>query len=302
MVVKKWSYLLIILFIISPAQNTYCEDTYKIENINFIPPRYYVGDEVELKIKINIPETMSLAIPEEKKETPWIEITSVQILPYRLLNGRKTHDVSIFFKSFKTGALTLPMIILGDIELTNLEIHTSSIFEDNKDAVFAPSRGQLALPDTWVKLILILLILLLIPVFTIIISKYVLKGILKKGNSIRIQHPYHKLIRQLKKLKKQIKNMDFRLFYISLSDILKNYLQRRLSIPALTSTTREISYLSRYNLLERELSNEILKILSLSDFVKFGGRTSSEEEMNEVIRKIIFIVNSIEEEKKSVEP
>ena len=38
------------------------------------------------------------------------------------------------------------------------------------------------------------------------------------------------------------------------------------------------------------------------NFVKFGGRSSSEDEMNEVIRKIFFIVKCIEEEKKSVEP
>lgn len=297
--------LLIILFItlILLPDFSYCDELYSVESMNFIPPRYYVGDEVELKIKISVPATTEITLPINKQiETDWIEITNLKMLPFKIINDRKVHDISIFFISFKTGTLTLPFLKMGDIELTNLEIHTLSVIDKNKEASLAPSRGQLHLPDTWTKLGLLFLLVLLLPLFAFIISRYVLKWFIKSVQLIQITPPHMKLLNGLKKLHKQMKTMDFRLSYIHLSDLFKKYLQKRLSIPALTSTTREISALSYHSVLDKELSNEILKILSLSDFVKFGGRSSNEGEMNEVIRKIVFIVHCIEEEKKSVEP
>jgi hypothetical protein len=275
---------------------------YNIENNTFIPPQYYVGDEVELKIKISIPESLDLTSPGEKKETEWIEITSIHIFPFQMINGAKTHDISIFFKAFKPGILTMPLLNFGDIELSNLEIHTSSVFHDNKDAAFPPFRGQLNLPDTFIKLVLILLLFILIPLFLFIIMKYIFRGLTKSSTIIMLQRPYSKLTRKIKKLKKQIKNLDSRAFYIILSEIFRHFLQVRLSIPALTSTTREISSLAKHNVLEQDLSNEIIKILSLADFIKFGGKHSSEKEKENVIQKVLFIAKIIEEEKKSVEP
>ncbi|MBN2531915.1 MAG: hypothetical protein JXB88_03430 [Spirochaetales bacterium] len=295
--------IFILLFISFSSNKIYCDDLYNVESLNFIPPRYYVGDEVELKIKISVPLDREVTLPEKKQiETDWIEITNIQILPFKIIDTRKVHDVSIFFISFKTGTITLPYLRMGDIELTNLEIHTLSVLDKNKEINLAPSRGQLHLPDTWIKLSLLLLLVILVPVFLFIISRYALKWFIKTGKHIQIIPSHTILLKGLKKLKKQMKTLDSRSFYIVLSDLLKNYLQIRLLIPALTSTTREISALSYHNVLDRELSNEILKILSLSDFVKFGGRSSSEAEMNEVISKITFIVKCIEEEKKSVEP
>jgi hypothetical protein len=279
------------------------QEIYSLETVTFLPPMYYVGDEVELRLKVIIQEDYELKETDQEIKNEWIDITKVYTLPPRKRDGKKIYEVRIFFVSFKPGVLSLPDIPLGGLTLKDIEINTLSVFSGKeKIEKLKPPRGQLELPYTWVKIGLIILLIVLISVLIVILIIFLPRWFFLVKKVYMKNFPIQRLRRGLAKLRRICGTLKPRVFFISLSGLIREYLNNRLLIPALTSTTAEISSISSASIMEKQVGQEVVKVLTLSDFVKFGGRNSNKKEMWEVLDRVHFLVNTIEEEKKSVEP
>ncbi|MBN1698005.1 MAG: hypothetical protein JW881_10865 [Spirochaetales bacterium] len=279
------------------------QENYSFETITFLPPMYYIGDEVELRLKVVIPDNYEITKTEREINNEWIDVKRILIFPPRKREGKKIYEVRIFFVSFKPGNLSLPDIPLGVIVLKDIQIDTLSVFTGKqRTEKLTPPRGQLELPYTWVKIGLIVLLIILVSVLFVILIVFLPRWMMFARNLYLKNLPVNKLRRGLAKLKRECASMHYRDFFIGLSVLIREYLNNRLYIPALTSTTAEISRVSSASIMEAGVGREIVKILTLSDFIKFGGRVSNEGEMCAVIDKVHFLVDTIEEEKKHVEP
>ena len=298
----KKSYFLFFSIIFLFPLNIINGEIYSLETMSFIPPMYYIGDEVELRISIIIPENLQIKEPENKIEKKWVEINKVSITLVRKREDKKIYDVNIFFRAFKPGKLFLPKLDLGSLSLSDIEINTLSVLEKDKITKLRPLRGQLVLPHTWFKIGLIFAFIILTAILILVFFKFSFKGFNFFNSLNKRNVPRRKLLKDLENLKTNIQDIKPRDFFIKISDTFKEYLSARLSIPVYTSTTYEISHLTYYNVLEKEISGEIVNLFSFSDLVKFGDKYPSRKDMEDIITKIIFLSHSIEEEKKNVEP
>ena len=294
---RPFLYLVLWIFLapVLPAETDFDIDT-KI----FLPPVYYIGDEVELRLKIKLlDDQVNIAVPEQLPVEQWIEIKRITYINF----PKDIVTFNIFFVTFKPGKHLLPALQLGDILLEGIEINTQSVLEKMDVKKISPRRGQIELPGTSLKIILGILLILLVPAASLVTYKYI-KLLIKKILLAREKEvPKNRIRKSLQQLLKKVEQLDSREFYIKLADITREYLEKRFLIPALTLTTRELVKFFKNCIQEKELQEKIYHfsgILQYSDLVKFGGTGSSCEEKIGKAHEVLKIVDLIEEEQTDV--
>ena len=75
---------------------------------------------------------------------------------------------------------------------------------------------------------------------------------------------------KLLEAKEYLKKMQFKNFYFELSEIIREYLNKRYDIVTLERTTYEISLDLKKIILDKELLNEFLEFFNECDMVKFA--------------------------------
>jgi len=290
------------LFLCFGAALVYSDVDYDIETKIFLPPVYYVGDEVELRLKIKgIKENVNIVIPDKLPGENWIEIDKVNYINF-------SNDIItfyIYFKTFKPGKQLLPYLDLGDIIIEGIEIETQSVIEKMKVQKASPLRGQIDFPGTWLLIFLIVFFAIFIPIASFLSYYYILFISRKIKMRMNKEIPKSKIKKALHLLTHQIKNLDSRQFYIKLADIIREYLEQRFLIPALTLTSRELKLFFENGIQEAGLQAKVYQfsvILSYSDLVKFGHIEATEAEKTDNVRLVCKIVDSIEEEPEYAKP
>jgi hypothetical protein len=107
-----------------------------------------------------------------------------------------------------------------------------------------------------------------------------------------LEPPHVIALRELEKIKnesvwKQGKVKDY---YSSVSDVLRAYIERRYSFPALESTTDEIMKVIRTRVITNEQKENLQQILQLSDLVKFAKWNPVPSENELIVEKSIEFV------------
>lgn len=242
-----------------------------VEDVIFIPREYYVGDEVELRIKLKLSEGLEILLPSELPESSWISIKSIE-----LVDDKNNPELRIIFASFIPGTRSFPALFLGDIVLNSVKIHTSSLI-DTSEKKFIGIAGQLLLPGTKLGLSLFVGVLFLGPVLLIILLGPIKRRItflLKNGTS---RGPIKKLNRTLRDLAVQKTGISCRRFYIRLSSAVREYLSKRLDTDFITLTTSDMELTLVKVLGHREFSGMLSDMMKLSDSIKFGKLTTDDE-------------------------
>lgn len=91
--------------------------------------------------------------------------------------------------------------------------------------------------------------------------------------------------------KKLWQSGEVKQYYIELSDIFRDYLERRYRFQALESTTGEIVRELKGHISDPGLRTTIQEVLELSDFVKFAKYIPQADENQEVLQKTYTIIN-----------
>jgi hypothetical protein len=277
--------------------------SYLIQEINFLPVRYYVGDNVELRLRIEAPGR-DLRPPEPLFRGNWLVVRDVSCTRIR----GHVWEVRIFFTTFRPGRHVLPDIDLGSAMLTGLKAETRSILDDKGVDRPAAQKGQLLLPGTWRALIITVFFLFLLPP----LLYRTLKGcasLLRRYSILRQRMlPCNRIMRALKRLEQRLGDYDCAAFFAQITGLLREYLNSRLDFPAQTSTTLELEMLLPGALARVSPSSEthsltpgVIRLFQRADYVKFGGGSASQAEMTGVLGQVSQIVDGIEEVMQRVE-
>ena len=190
------------------------EPVYHITKSMVLPPKFYVGDLVELRVNIESETNITFEIPTVLPESKWIKVEDVTFTS--LSNGKL--EVRILLRSFQPGTHVLPPIGLGDIVLHDLKIHTNSILEETDTEKLRPLRNQTMLPYTWLRLSGILVIIIMAPfLFYRIISRVHSRIFTLRAERLK-KIPFQRVKRALGKLEKNIgREEERRGFFIGIS-------------------------------------------------------------------------------------
>jgi hypothetical protein len=149
-----------------------------------LPPRFFVGDRVELRMRLEVPAGVRVAEPSlaglqspglqspsppEQNGRSWLEVSEVQVLDKRADGRAGEVQVRVFFTSFTPGEGRLPAFDCGDLRVPGQEFTTASVKEREPEPGFRPLRTQLLLPYTRLRLVFTGLVLAGTPVVLVLL-------------------------------------------------------------------------------------------------------------------------------------
>ena len=279
-----------ILVMLSGTFSAFCDETYSVKQMLFLPPTYYVGDLVEVRLRIQVAEAITPAEPTEYPEPGAVAIHDVRVIP---ISGE--YDVRISFSSFDPGTRMLPHIKLGELVIKDIRIHTNSLIED-RDLEFVGVFDPVYLPGSRLLLALSVGALLLLPVFVVGLFSWIKKLSKSIRENRRERQPFRVLAGTLDELIATPPPVDSRDFYHKLSNGFKHYLSSRIDPGLLTCTSRELE-----NKLEDPFSTVpqitlAAQAMAFFDQMKFGGRKVSSVQRRQdidLVRDAAFAIEKL---------
>lgn len=297
---KSRKVLLCILFIFLAASLPLSADgEYSVKQTFFLPPNYYVGDHVELRIRIKTDSNLLPAEPDVLPDTSWLDIHSIEVF-----SVSDEYDIRIQFTSYYPGTRALPAIKLGQIILDNIKIFTSSIIEDT-NADFADVANPVLLPGTRLLLALFIGALLLGPILGVLLFRWGKKTAMIIRKRLLSKKPFKLFVRSIAMLGESGPALQSREFYISLVEVFRKYISLRLEIDILTSTTTELSFRLHERLRESSFIEGFSKKMHEFDMAKFGGKRVTKarrtKDIDSVMETAMIIEDMFGKEKRDVD-
>ena len=267
----------------------------------FLPPRFFVGDRVELRLTYELSPGMVVEPPAQPPVHAWIEIQNIEIEDRRAPGRPGTVLIRIFFISFFAGETVLPSLRLGDLDTGELLVRTQSTLQLEQDASLRGPRGQLQLPLTWLRLLALVAFGIGVPLSLVFLMRYGLRGY-RRIRQARIRRlPYLHFRKSLNQLVARKSSIEGKSFFILLSFAIRRYLSERLSRPLMSVTTGEIGAYLREAGLEEDISQRIHQVLKAADLIKFSGKRTNRREIERSLNAAVGIVEQVEERTVDVE-
>jgi len=261
----------------------------------FLPPRFFVGDRVELRLTYEFPPGMAVEPPAQPPVHAWIEIRKIEVKDRRAPGRSGEVLVRIFFVSFFAGETVLPSLRLGDLDTGELLVTTESTLQFEQVASLRGPRGQLKLPLTWLRLLAFVAFGIGVPLLLLFLLRYGLRGY-RRIREARIRRlPYLHVRKSLNQLAAGKSSIEGKSFFILLSLAIRRYLSERLSRPLMSVTTGEIGAYLREAGLEENVSQRIHQVLKAADLIKFSGKRTNRREMERSLNAAVGIVEQVEE-------
>ena len=289
MMQNKYAQVCCVVFALLCVVRVIADETYIVKQMHFLPPTHYVGDLVEVRLRIDVVEGILPAEPTEFPEPGTVAIYDVRVIP---ISGE--YDVRISFSSFHPGTRMLPQITLGKLVIKDIRIQTNSLIED-RNLNFVGVFDPVYLPGSRLLLALAIGALLILPIISVGVFSWAKRLVKSLAESRREKLPFRELSGTLQELAAIPPPVDSRAFYISLSDGFKGYLSRRLSDRISTYTSREVVG----NLKEQfqRVPQLILaaQAMPFFDQMKFGGRQVSSAQRRRDIDLVMEAATAVEE-------
>ena len=282
---------ILVLFLFVPIFLSRAEEVFTVKEISFIPVRHYVGDVVELRVRVIGSELGTLRPPDPLPQGNWLDIKRVICTRIR----KDDWEVRVEFTTFKPGSHLIPPLDLDSVVLPEIRTETRSILEDKDATRIEDPKGQLFLPGTWLTLTLWGFLLFGLPPIAIVFFRGLKKAIRQYRLTRDRQIPRNRIHRILRKLRKESGILKARSFFIILTSAVREYLTSRLNLPAETATTEELEYLLPQRISDTILTKEMVSLFSKADLVKFGGISSREKEMISILDRVDRMVEKVEE-------
>ncbi len=236
----------------------------------FVPPVYFVGDLVELRLSLLLPEGKAILPPLSLPTAPWVLIRDVQVR-----HEPPFERVTIKFVPFAPGIKTLPPLVLGDITLDGVKVSTNSLLGKDPPEL-TPPRDQLLLPHTEIFLLFCLIVLLVLPWMIWRLVKPAAKwtsALRKRGARRRTWRRWIKDIRHLRAAALSLGGPEF---YTQLSQLARVYLGARFDQDFGTLTPVEAQDVLQP--LPPAWRAEWVRLLRRSDVIRFDAQNPSDAE------------------------
>lgn len=263
----------------------------RVVSVHLLPPDFYVGDTVELRILLRSDNGDLIRPPDQLPGADWVYFHGV-----RVENSGNNHELRIFFSSFSPGTRTLPELDFGSWVLSGMKIHTSSILNGEGD--LADIRGQLYLPGTFTLLIVTALIVLIGPLAFVAVSGILRQRLRSAASLLLRKRPYWRLKRDLKELSAQALMMSDRDFYYRLSDAVRSYISRRTGWDCITTTIHEIRSMMQTLFPKGDIAMRLIHFLEYADMIKFAGIEAGSARKGDDLLRLGELSAAVEEECK----
>lgn len=275
-----------------------------------LPKKVYIGDTAELRCTFNSGDvtfvqltqdgtahitTEAFTIPLDSRD---FEILDVTLSPA----GVNYYQLSVSFKSWKTGDIVFPPLKLRNNQIDFLPVNIVSITEQDNSASLKDTAAPLLLPGTTYKLYgtLVVLVILLITAIRLIVKR---KSVMLFINNRRLLRKYKKNRRQtIKNLNNIRKMQDNRETWAeSLEHIIRKYLEIRFDYPFTKTVTSDLMkgfYAATNNVFseaKEEAAGEIAAVFIRLDFLRYSKNADfTESEKIELIERLIVQIEKIE--------
>ena len=274
--------VLIILLSIVYAAVTYQLKAQKV-TVNIHSNEILIGDQVQLDITVQANNIDSLKWPLfQDTLSEHVEIVSELDPDTSSLDNSPTITRKLILTSFDSGLWAIPPIPvqIGEdvletepilLSVQTVEVDTSEAIKDIKDPLDTPYTFQEIMEIVGKTVGVIWVALKLIAILFYFIGKKPTVKVQEQKNTPSIA-PHEWALQQLNELNESLlwQNGDFKTYHIKLSEVIRNYLEKRFDILALESTTHEIkSQLNRVDI-PIELKEKIIEALTISDLTKFA--------------------------------
>lgn len=247
------------------AQDKPANDRYTILETTFIPPVYYVGDQVELRLTLKPKEGIQIVKSRDIPSQNWVLIKDIDVK-----NDGAVCQVAVRFVSFYPGTKTLPPIPLGDVVLSDLKIFTSSTIDAGAVPDAAPVRDQLPLPQTEFFIGLVILLVLVLPLVLWKLWKPARDRLVLVRRRWERRLPWRRLQKELKRLTAKAGALGGPDFYTQLAQTLKTYLSGRFKVALEALTASELE--KRLAPLPPVWASAWTQLLRRADIIRFDGR------------------------------
>lgn len=238
-----------------------------------------VGDIIQLNIKVQLnQEVDEIIYPDSSafpQELTWLGVQQFKLTDFSdSLSYRVQYfaNQDVFIPSFPIGLVTqndTSILYSNSLTLPFRSVLPSS------DAELKPIKPILTFTSFPWGLLLIGLIIIaaLVWAYYTFAKKEVVQEVVEITQPIPFLNPLFNLENQLKALKSDYniaETRDYKYFYSTVSDSIREYYEELYQIPALESTTREVlRYLDAFGV-DHEMIQSTRSVLNKSDMVKFA--------------------------------
>ncbi len=279
-------------------------------------PEIKLGEQTEVVLTLSYPvtSTYNFATLNDtlSKEVEIVELGKIDTTYEGSNLSTKVLTRKITITSFDTGYHAIPPIVFpGKNDSLSTEPFLIQVLDVAVDPPQQTAQGEpeIEIKDIkniretdfsiweWMKMNALWLILALVTVvgiwayFKFLHPKLQNKGVTKLIQK-KITPPHQIAIEKLNKLEDQKlwQNGQIKLYQINLSEIVREYIENQVFIPALESTTLEIIESLKKEGLSEEIITELKGMLELSDLVKFAKHNSNSEENSNSLKKAYHFI------------
>lgn len=242
-----------------------------VNEVVFVPPVYFVGDLVEARLTLVLPEGKTLLPPLSLPSQDWVLFRDVQV----------RHDppferVTLKFIPFAPGVKNLPPLVLGDITLEGVRISTSSLLGKATPTELRPPREQMLLQHTELFLFLAFLLLIVLPLTVWRLFRPVSRLAQSWWARSSRRRAWKALNRDLKRLQAKALALKGPEFYTQFNHLVRMYLGARFDRDFQTLTASEVRGLLQP--LPPAWTAEWVRLLHRADVVRFDAQEPPEQE------------------------
>lgn len=284
-------YLLLFLFL--AAAGSVWSQNYQIQNLQFLPPDYYVGDTVEMSFILRTDRAVNLRVPETLPDHGWVRFLSADVQ----MEGRD-YKVSLRLIPYYPGTRTLPPLDLGDLSLTDLKIFTSSLLNTDTPRVLAEIQPPMLIPGTRAVGALIFSVIFSLPLVLLFLYRVLRDRTGEILRSYQLNLPYRQFQRLIRKIRRTMVSMPEKEFYTAFTGGLKKYLSTRFQRDLTASTTLEIATLLNDSPIHSTLSLSLSNLFHRIDRVKFAGDKLLYSDREQLLSEVEEVSHALEDWRK----
>ncbi len=285
-----------LLAVLLPAEALFAAPAgYVVIRSLVLPPTFYVGDRVELRVTIQPARGVDVHAPDSLPLDRWVHIDEVDVR-----KGPDGTEVSIFLEVYAPGRRALPPIRLGGITLGALSVEATSLASGGRPALSEP-KGQLFLPGTGLALALLIGVVFGVPPL-LYLSVRAGRGLSRRFRERReFERPWRRFGAVLERLARSEGYRDPRGFYILLCDELRLYLTARVHRDFLTATARELGPLLLGALAPGAGGpvERLPEVVTFAEKVKFAGLEAGGDSLARDLEAVETAVGAIEARKRA---
>lgn len=253
-----------------------------------LPPTFYVGDRVELRIRLKVDGGRLLRSPAQMPSARWIHLDSIDVT-----DTKDYWVVHISFVSFAPGLRAFPPIALSAITLRGIHVTTASLVSEGKTRLTNP-KGQLLLPGSMLILGVAIAFLIGLPLLVLFLFRRIRLGLTELFETRRLRRPWRKLTFALDALGAEKPPRNPRRFYITLVDEIRRYLTAKFESDFRSVTAKEFS--SAVCAVGSEAAEGLASIVSFAELVKFAGAGADEDTLRDDLMRARAIIAIVEAE------